>query len=76
MTKTVSTRHKWGEKLRFPLANKSEQQCTRCETVKVGRREYPGGREVYWTEFWRDEARIAVEPGKTPPCDARLEGAT
>ncbi len=69
-------RHRWGEKLRFPLAHKSEQCCTRCDIVKVGRHECPAGRDLYWTEFWRDGDRIPCEPGKTPPCDARLEVVT
>ena len=29
------TRHRWGEKVRFP--NKTEQQCIQCGLVKVGR---------------------------------------
>ncbi|MGY3689963.1 hypothetical protein HAP47_0021145 [Bradyrhizobium sp. 41S5] len=62
-----STRHKWGEKVRFPL--KTEQQCIRCDMVKVGRRE--GGPAGYWDEFWRDEERIHCTA--TPPCDARRE---
>ena len=68
----TSTRHRWGEKVRFP-PHKSEQQCIRCETVKVTRHESEGGREVHWVEFWRDEERIKCEA--TPPCDARLEAA-
>jgi hypothetical protein len=66
---TNFTRHRWGDKVHF--AHKSEQQCTRCETVKVTRHESEGGRDVYWTEFWRDLEKI--EADGTPPCDARLE---
>jgi hypothetical protein len=69
----INTRHKWGDKVRFPLANKSEQQCKRCDMVKVSRREYPPGGETYWTEFWRDLERVDDGSGATPPCDARLE---
>ncbi|WP_315759324.1 hypothetical protein [Bradyrhizobium sp. SZCCHNRI2007] len=66
----TSTRHRWGDKARF--INKTEQQCSRCEMVKVGRREVEGGHDVYWTEFWRDEERID-DGGLTPPCDFRCE---
>jgi hypothetical protein len=66
----TSARHRWGEKVRFP--HKSEQQCARCETVKVGRHEWRAGADVYLTEYWRDEERIDAD-GKTPPCDARCE---
>jgi hypothetical protein len=41
--------------------------------VKVTRHEHEGGREVYWTEFWRDLDQ--VKSGATPLCDARLESA-
>jgi hypothetical protein len=63
-------RHRWGEKVRF--AQKTEQECTRCETVKVARHEWQAGREIYWTEYWRDLERIEAA-GATPPCDARCE---
>lgn len=65
--------HRWGEKVRFPLANKSEKACLRCDVVKVGRHESQAGREVHWHEFWRDGERIRCDA--TPPCDARLEQA-
>lgn len=71
----TSTRHRWGEKKRFPLANKSERECARCHMAQINRREYPGGREIFWTEYWRDGERVAVASGKTPPCDARVETA-
>ncbi|MGY3527712.1 hypothetical protein ACVISU_000480 [Bradyrhizobium sp. USDA 4452] len=67
--KPVLSRHRWGEKVRFPL--KTEQSCLRCDIVKVGRHEFEGGRDQYWTEYWRDEERIRCDA--TPPCDARLE---
>ena len=40
--------------------------------VKVTRHEWERGRDLYWTEFWRDLERVD-ENGETPPCDARLE---
>lgn len=58
------TRHRWGEKVRFP--NKTEQQCIQCGLVKVGRHEVEGGRDRYWTEFWRGLDRVTCEA--TPPC--------
>lgn len=69
---TTSTRHRWGEKVRFGLY-KSEQQCTRCELVKVSRHEHENGRPLHWKEYWRDEELISR--GQLPACDARLEGA-
>lgn len=66
---TVSTRHKWGEKVRFGNY-KSEQQCLRCELVKVSRHESEGGRDVHWKEYWRDGE--IVSRGDMPICDARL----
>jgi hypothetical protein len=65
----MSARHRWGEKQRFE--HKSEQQCARCEMVKVGRHEWQAGRPIYWTEYWRDLEQVNQD-GKTPPCDARL----
>lgn len=69
---TGSARHKWGGKVR--LEHKTEQQCTRCEMVKATHHQNEGGRDVYWTEFWRDLEKI--ERAATPPCDARLERET
>lgn len=68
----ISTRHKWGEKVRFGNY-KSERQCLRCETVLVSRHESEGGHPRHWKEFWRDEVRIRCDA--TPPCDARREVA-
>jgi hypothetical protein len=65
----MNTRHKWGTPHKLP--HKSERQCGRCEMVKVTRHETEGGREIHWTEFWRDLEQINSE--LTPPCDARLE---
>ena len=66
----IISRHRWGEKVRF--AQKTKQECARCETVKVTRHEWQAGREIYWTEYWRDLERIDAD-GATPPCDARCE---
>jgi hypothetical protein len=66
----TSIRHRWGEKVRFE--HKTEQQCPRCETVKVTRHEWQSGKPIYWTEFWRDLERVDQD-GKTPLCDARHE---
>jgi hypothetical protein len=67
-----SPRHRWGIKVRF--AHKTEQQCARCDIVKVARQEWEAGRPVYWTEYWRDEERIDQDC-RTPSCDARNEQA-
>jgi len=67
---TTSTRHRWGEKVRFGNY-KSEKQCTRCELVMVSRHESEGGRAVHWKEYWRDEELISRDT--LPLCDARLE---
>lgn len=60
-------RHRWSEKTSFPLANKSERECLDCSLVKVSRHETEGGRQVYWTEFWRGLDRI--ECTGTPACE-------
>ena len=59
------TRHRWSEKRRFE--HKTEQTCSRCEIVKVSRRESEGGRDVYWDEFWRGLDKIEGEG--TPICE-------
>jgi hypothetical protein len=64
-----STRHRWSTAHKWP--HKTERQCVRCEMVKVTRHETEAGREIHWTEFWRDLER--AETQSTPPCDARLE---
>lgn len=65
---TKPKRHSWGDKVRFPLANKTERDCKNgCGIVKVSRHETEGGRDVYWTEFWRGEERIFCEG--TPACE-------
>jgi hypothetical protein len=63
----TSTRHSWGPAKR--LRNKTERQCKHCGVVKVTRHEWECGRDVYWTEFWRDLERI--ERSSTPPCEIR-----
>jgi hypothetical protein len=65
-----SARHRWpDEPNRFE--HKTERECSRCGIVKVTRHEWECGRDVYWTEFWRDLERVDKD-GETPPCDARL----
>lgn len=58
-------RHRWGDKQAFP--HKSERQCLDCPVVKVVRHEFYGGRDWYWTEFWRDLDQI--EGKGTPTCE-------
>ena len=61
-------KHRWGDKVDFPLAHKSERTCTNgCGITKVHRHETEGGREKHWYEFWRDGERIECEG--TPTCD-------
>ena len=68
--------HKWGPKMPFPLANKSERTCERpgCGVTKVRRHEHEGGKPVHWQEFWRDGERIECEG--TPPCTGRAKTVT
>lgn len=64
------TRHRWGEPNR--MAHKTERECLHgCGIIKVSRREIEGGRDVYWTEFWRDCERIRCE--RTPSCTGRAK---
>jgi hypothetical protein len=65
----TSTRHQWGDKARF--AHKTEQECARCATIKVTRHEWQAGRDVFWTEYWRDCEQI--ECAVTPPCEAAAD---
>jgi len=59
-------RHRWGEKIAV-TANKTERECLHgCGIVKVSRHEFEGGRNIYWTEFWRGLDRIEGEG--TPEC--------
>jgi len=67
-------RHKWGDKVQFPLAHKSERTCINgCGITKVSRHETEGGRDVYWTEFWRGEEQIHCEG--TPACTGPARAA-
>lgn len=58
-------KHRWGDKNR--LEHKTEQQCIHCGLVKVTRHETEGGRDVYWTEYWRGLDLLQVE--STPACE-------
>lgn len=60
------SRHRWGDKVVFP--RKSERDCANCGLVKVSRREHLGGRDQYWTEYWRDGERVEGD-GKVPACE-------
>lgn len=68
---TAPARHRWGDKVTFP--HKTERDCANCGLVKVTRRENEGGRDIYWTEFWRDGERIECDG--TPVCEAVREAA-
>jgi hypothetical protein len=60
-------KHKWGDKVQFPLANKTEQTCARgCGITKVKRYESPGGHDRHWEEFYLGGERVHCEG--TPPC--------
>ena len=60
--------HRWGDKVEFPLARKSERECRNgCRIIKLSRHECYGGRDVYWKEFWRDGERISCQG--TPVCE-------
>jgi hypothetical protein len=60
------TRHRWGDKVVFP--HKSERCCANCGLVKVSRHESEGGRDRYWTEYWRAEEKLSTD--KVPACEA------
>lgn len=63
-------RHKWGDKVQFPLARKSERECVHgCGIIKVTRHEH----NSHWIEFWRGLEKISV--GKTPACEPKNAGA-
>lgn len=60
-------RHRWADKV-VVSPNKTERECLNgCRTIKVSRHEFEGGRDVYWTEFWRDLEKI--EGAGTPTCE-------
>lgn len=60
------THHRWANKVVIS-PNKTERECVHCGLVKVSRREFEGGRDIYWTEFWRGLDRIEGE--RTPACE-------
>lgn len=70
---TASTRHRWSDKVRF--LHKTEQQCSRCDVVKVVHHQAEGMKDIYWTEYWRDEEKIDCADA-TPACDARCEATS
>jgi hypothetical protein len=59
-------RHRWGDKTVIS-AQKTERECQNCGLIKVSRHEVEGGRDVYWTEFWRGLDRIECDG--TPVCE-------
>lgn len=60
--------HKWEERTLFPY--KTERECSNgCGITRVSRHETEGGRDRYWTEFWRDGEMIKGEG--TPACTGR-----
>ena len=63
----TSSRHRWGEPVRFE--HKTERACQHCPIVKVTRHENERGRDIYWTEFFSGLDLISRD--KTPPCDDR-----
>lgn len=65
----ANSRHTWGEKVRFP-PYKSEQECLKCDVVKVTRHEG----FIHWVEFWKDGERI--QGSKTPVCVGVKSGKT
>lgn len=63
-------KHRWSDKVDFPLANNSERTCTRgCGWVKLKRHEYPPGSRfgTHWTEYWRELDKF--EGQGTPACE-------
>ncbi|GEC52244.1 hypothetical protein ABIF38_006406 [Bradyrhizobium japonicum] len=69
----LSTRHRWGERVELSPF-KSETECSRCGVVRASLKRFDEhGRGSFWKEFWRDGDRVDLDPGTTPPCDARLE---
>lgn len=69
---SVNKRHRWDEKVVFLL--KTERSCKNgCGITMVTHHECEGGRDLYWTDFWRDGAKIECEG--TPVCEAVMERA-
>mgnify|MGYP005809863931 CR=1 FL=1 len=68
---TARRKHRWGDKAVHP--HKTERDClNRCGIVKVSRHESEGGRDVYWTEYWRGLDEIEGE--SAPACEPIEEG--
>jgi hypothetical protein len=63
----MSTRHKWGDKVRADDGSQSRKVCERCDMICVSRHEHEGGRDRHWKEFFRGTVR--VECDKTPACE-------
>ena len=60
--------HRWATREEFPLAHKTERSCLNgCGITKVTRHETEGGRDIYWTEFWRDGEQM--QGIRTPRCE-------
>ena len=57
--------HRWGDRVVFP--HKTERDCVNCGLVKVTRHETEGGRDIYWTEYWRNEEKLSVD--RVPVCE-------
>lgn len=61
--------HRWGIRIEYPLAHKTERECTNgCGITMVTRHENDGGRDVHWEEFWRGGEQVHGD-GR-PICDA------
>jgi len=61
------TKHRWGKKTVISL-HKAERECQNgCGIIKVSRYEFEGGRDKFWTEYWRDLDRIECKG--TPACE-------
>lgn len=65
-------RHKWGNKVKFPLEHKSERECLNgCGIVKVTRHEDRALR----VEFWRGMKKIGHRWTGTPVCEMPRDAA-
>ncbi|WP_439392357.1 hypothetical protein ACRQ5Q_22440 [Bradyrhizobium sp. PMVTL-01] len=71
---TKGGKHRWGDKVDYPLAHKSERECRNgCGVVKVHRHETEGGKDIHWVEYWRNGEMIPG--GMRPTCRKIEEGA-
>lgn len=66
------SKHQWADKV-VVSPNKTERECLACGLVKASRREFEGGRDIYWVEFWRGLDRVKCDG--TPPCEPTAEAA-